>query len=187
MPIYASVIALLLAISSLACSTQPPDDASAAADADAIFRYVVIGPNVHVRLGEPMPSLARPFLEQVGPRDFSVRAGWGEVPMIRFHLGADGRVASASFGYDPAEESFQTKVDSYLETLGPPQIRKQGGGHVAWWEDARTRFEVMEHKGRLKSLLVDRDSAREPAAGADTSRSTQGPAVRDSPRETGRP
>jgi hypothetical protein len=168
MAFFGPVMALVVCVATSSCSTCSPRSAVAAAQADTIFRYVTIGPNVPVVLGAPLPPAARPHLQEAAPNVYAVRPGhFSGAAGIAFHLASDGRVAAAVFTYAPGGESFEAKVASYAEALGP-SIRAGGTGErAAHWQDARTRFEVAERAGGLRAVLMNLASAAELRAAAD--------------------
>lgn len=180
--VVALVLALGIGAGGAGGSTPPRAEVRVVAASDSIFRYVTIGLGVDVRLGEPLPLLARPWIRQTGPRVYVARDGaFSGAREIRFHLRPDGRVSSVSFTYDPHEEDFRTKVAGYAGSLGRPEMRDRPGHRVARWSDGRTRFEVVERGGRLEASLIDADPAAEPAdARADDAvrRSLSAPAGR---------
>jgi hypothetical protein len=156
MHLIPSVFAVCFALAGAGCSRPAGQQAEAAVQTDSIFRYLSIGPGVVVRLGEPLPGLAWPFIQQTGHDRYAVRKGtFAGAAAIELRLDAAGRMTAAVFTYGAGDEGFAAKVASYSETLGPPVRTVEEGTQVARWEDGRTRFELSERGGRVTALLRD--------------------------------
>lgn len=185
MRILSTALALLLVA---ACSTPAPHAAAATAT-EPVYRHIVVGPGVVVRLGEPVPAAARPYLASAGDGIATVRPGtFSGAEGIWLRLGTDGQVTSIAFLYDPDDESFEEKLKSFGDALGAPERREKNGARAARWQDERTRFEVVERKGRLESFLTDLDALRGPAAGAGAPPASASSSGRgDTPGGSGRP
>jgi hypothetical protein len=168
MTLLASVLTFALLVATTGCSAGSARGAATVAQGDTIFRYVSIGPNVAVVLGSPLPSAARPHLQEAAPGLFAVRSGhFSGAAGIAFRLASDGRVAAAVFTYAAEDANFDAKVASYTESLGPAIRSERDGGRVAHWQDARTRFEVAERAGGLLAVLMDLAAAAEIRTAAD--------------------
>ena len=154
------VLIALTALVSAACSARAEMDVHRATPADTIFRYVSVGPHIPIVLGQPIPAAAWPLLNRTGPRSYAVRSGqFSGASAIEIRTTEDGRARAFAFAYARDDEGFGAKVDSYAESLGKPTMMTQAGERIARWEDARTRFELIERGGRLHALLSDLQTA----------------------------
>ena len=145
-----------LAFASAACSARAGLETAPAAQADTIFRYVSVGRNVPVVLGQPISDAAMPLLDRTGPRSYAVRPGqFSGAAAIGILVTEDGRARAFTFAYAPGDEGFEAKVDSYAESLGKPAMVTRAGERLARWQDAKTRFELIDRGGRVHGLLTD--------------------------------
>lgn len=164
MAFFRSLLAFALAVHAAACSPPSARGTAPVVQGDTIFRYVTIGPEVSVFLGAPLPPASRPYLEEVSPSIFAVRARhFSGAAQIAFHVGPDARVTAVGFTYPAGDEGYDAKVASYAETLGVPARSGVAGQRSAAWQDSRTRFEIKEDGRSVTALLMDLASVTEPS------------------------
>jgi len=133
---------------------------SRAAPSDTIFRVVQVGFGQEIRLGEPFryPFLAR----RIDDTTYELRHfTFGGADRIRVLTDSARRVLALDFQYADTT-TFDQMVSDYAETLGRPTgIRSSGHRRRAYWENGRTRFELInwivgDHRvmmSRLTDLL----------------------------------
>lgn len=135
--------------------------ASTQREAEPIFRSISIQPFPSITLGEPFEPI-RPAT-RLNDSTWALRPrSFGEAETIRVHVRPDGRVYAISFTYG-TEESYERKVASYTESLGPAFSRSSPEADSAWtvWRDPRTRFELARVRGqpeRLRARMSDQGS-----------------------------
>jgi hypothetical protein len=151
-----AVLGLCFALAGAGRLPPAGSQGAAAVQSDSIFRSVSIGPGVVVRLGERLPGLAWPFIQQTRHDRYAVRKGtFSGAAAVELRLDAIGRMTAAWFTYGAGDEGFAARVESYSKTLGPPVLLGGEGVRLARWEDGRTRFELSERGGRVTALLRD--------------------------------
>jgi hypothetical protein len=118
-----------------------------------IFRTVEIGQDVPVTLGEPLSAEAMALMTQVGPQRFLLKPGtYAGAEEIDVQLGVGAAVQQMDFTYGPGA-NYQEMVADYEAELGPPTSQQGGGDQVTVWQDANTRFQLVNGASGIRSML----------------------------------
>jgi len=143
----------------LACTgrVEGPPPPSGSGFSRPIFRAISLDPYDSVALGRPLPATVpatrlSDTLLQLNPGVFS-----GAVT-IAVHTTQAGRVTSLDFDYAPGT-SFEKMVAEYTELFGAPAaggLIGESGPHWRYWDDDRTRFEIVRRGGGSRELVQSR-------------------------------
>ena len=147
---FLRALAVALVVAGCASGSQAPPGSS------GVFREIQIGGGV-IQLGKLLPGAV-----PVPPGDTIVllpARQIGGAEAIRAHLTPGGLVRMLWFDYSPRSD-YNAMVAEYAATLGEPRKELFRTGERAVWEDARTRFELVNDPersaGPIYSVLGDR-------------------------------
>jgi hypothetical protein len=135
----------------------------ALAQSERIFRTVTIAEGKTITLGDDFANKADLF-EKVGAHYRLKKGLFGGAEEIRVFLNRELKINAIDFLYD-ASKDFGAAKKSYMKSLGTPSSEGEhglSGGKVrrVSWEDAETRFHLVEVRGNGKvsvsSTLFDK-------------------------------
>lgn len=117
---------------------------------EAIFRYIDIGSNYRLLLGDKIEKHLA-ILEPVEGGYKLPGKSYGDANSILIRVSREGKIERFQFLYD-SEISRQSKIDNYRSLFGAPLV-KDG---VSIWRDKITELQVTNHSdGSLVIYLID--------------------------------
>lgn len=131
---------------------------------EGIFRYVDLGEGRKISLGQEFTKIENLFIKtEIG---FRLKPDtFGVAKDINIFL-ANNKIKAIFFDYFSNEKTFEQKVASYTKSLGKPKSNKNFDSNsikvnVVYWEDNRTRFELIKKTERekvsLSSAMFDKE------------------------------
>ncbi len=120
----------------------------------SLWRYVALTPPDTIWLGASFP-LER-LADRINDSTYQLRPQtFGGAERIRLFTSANGHVRAIDFQYEAGAQFNQMRAD-YASILGPPTgVDSTAKRRSAFWQDKRTRFELLSwHVGELEFVAA---------------------------------